>query len=117
MQEQLGRDELALERTIMAAGRTYSAWVRSGLAGVGGGLAVARLLEIKNHENQIVAVVIAALLVIWGASIFIYAIIDYQHTCAKLKQEGQTKNSLHAFSLMTAVLLIVAALALWITLI
>ncbi len=116
MPDQLGRDELALERTIMAADRTYSAWVRSGLAGVGGGLAVARLLEINNHGNQVLAVVIAALLVIWGAIIFIYAIIDYRRTCVKLKQEGQMKNSLRAFSLMTAVLLIVAALALWITL-
>lgn len=114
MQDQLGRDELALERTIMSAERTYSAWIRTGLAGVGGGLAVARLLVIESHEKQIVAYLITALLVIWGASIFIYAIFDYRRTCAKLKQAGQTKNSLLAFSLMTALLLIIAALGLWI---
>jgi len=116
MQEHLGRDELALERTLLAAHRTFSAWIRTGLAGVGGGLAVARVLIFKSYEHQVVAHVIGALLVIWGASIFIYAIIDYRRTCARLMQEGPSKNSLRALLLMTAVLLIVAALVFWITL-
>jgi uncharacterized membrane protein YidH (DUF202 family) len=63
-----------------------------------------------------VAHVIGALLVIWGASIFIYAIIDYRGTCARLTQEGTSKNSVGALLLMTAVLLIVAALVFWLTL-
>jgi putative membrane protein len=116
MQEHLGRDELASERTSLAAQRTFSAWIRTGLAGVGGGLAIARLLIFKSYEHQVVAHVIGALLVIWGASIFIYAIIDYRRTCARLMQEGPSKNSLRALVLMTAVLLIVAALVFWLTL-
>ena len=60
--------------------------------------------------------VIAALLVIWGASIFIYAIIDYRRTCKRLRQQGPSKNSLRALLLMTAVLLIISSLVLWITL-
>jgi uncharacterized membrane protein YidH (DUF202 family) len=80
------------------------------------GLAVARVLIFRSFEHQVVAHVIGALLVMWGASIFIYAIIDYLRTCAKLKQEGPSKNSLRALLLMTAVLLIVAALTFWITL-
>jgi len=88
----------------------------AGLAGVGGGLAVARVLVFKSSENQVAAHVIGALLVIWGASIFIYAIIDYRRTCARLNQEGPSRNSVRALLLMTVVLLIVAALALWITL-
>ncbi len=116
MQEHLGRDELASERTLLAAHRTFSAWIRTGLAGVGGGLAVTRVLIFKSYEHQVVAHVIGALLVIWGASIFVYAIIDYRRTCARLRQEGPSKKSLRAFLLMTAVLLIVAALVLYITL-
>lgn len=109
-------DELASKRTFLAAERTFSAWIRTGLAGVGGGIAVARLLIFENSEYQIIAPMIGALLIVWGASIFVYAISDYQRTCARLMQEGSSKNSLIAFILMTTVLLIVAALVFWITL-
>ena len=116
MQEHLGLEELASVRTLQAADRTFSAWIRTGLTGVGGGLAVARVIIFKSYEHQVVAHVIGALLVVWGASIFIYAIIDYRRTCARLKKEGPSKNSLRALLTMTVVLLIVAALAFWITL-
>lgn len=116
MQEASGRDELASERTLLAAQRTFSAWIRTGLAGVGGGLAVPRVLTLNSDEHLIVAHVVGALLVSWGANIFIYAIIDYRRTCTRLMQEGPSKNSLRALLLMTAVLLIVAVLVLWIML-
>jgi putative membrane protein len=116
MQENSGRDELASERTLLAAQRTFSAWIRTGLAGLGGGLAVPRVLIFNSYVHLIVAHVIGALLVIWGASMFIYAIIDYRRTCMRLMPEGPSKNSLRAMLLMTVVLLIIAALVLWITL-
>lgn len=109
-------DELASKRTFLAAERTFSAWIRTGLAGVGGGLAVADLLILENSEHQVMATVIGALLIVWGASVFIYAISDYRRTCARLMQEGSSKNSLITFMLMSMVLLIVTALAIWITL-
>ncbi|MHB1038550.1 MAG: YidH family protein [Pirellulales bacterium] len=116
MQESRGRDELASERTLLAAERTFSAWIRTGLAALGGGLAVARALVFKSNEHQAVARVIGWLLVIWGASIFVYAIIGYRRTCARLSQEGVPNNSLGAMILMTAMLLIIATLVFWITL-
>jgi len=116
MQEVSGTDELASERTLLAAERTFSAWIRTGLAGVGGGLAVPRVLKFNSDVHLTVAHLIGALLLIWGASIFIYAIIDYRRTCMRLRHHGPSKNSLRALLLMTAVLLIIAALALWITL-
>jgi putative membrane protein len=115
MQEISGPDELASERTLLAAERTFSACIRTGLAGVGGGLAVPRVLKFKS-EHVTVANLIGALLVIWGASIIIYAIIDYRRTCKRLRHHGPSNNSLRALLLMTAVLLIIAALVLWITL-
>jgi len=116
MQENSDPDELASERTLLAAERTFSAWIRTGLAGVGGGLAVPRVLKFSSYEHLTVAHLIGALLVIWGASIFIYAIIDYRRTCKRLKHHGPSKSSLRALLLMTAVLLIIAGLILWITL-
>lgn len=116
MQDHLDSDKLASKRTLLAADRTFSAWIRTGLAGVGGGLAFVRILIFKSYAHQVVAHVVGALLMLWGASVFIYAIIDYRRTCVSLKQEGPPKNSLRALLLMTAVLLIVTALAFWLML-
>jgi len=116
MQENRGREELASERTLLAAERTFSAWIRTGLAAIGGGLAVARVLFFNSYAHQMVARVIGGLLVIWGASIFVYAIIKYHGTCARLSREGLSRNSLVAMILMTAMLLIIATLVFWITL-
>jgi putative membrane protein len=116
MQENLGHEELASERTLLAAERTFSAWIRTGLAALGGGLAVARALVFNSQVHQVLAHVIGGLLVIWGAGVFIYAIIRYHRTCARLSQEGLSRNSLGVMILMTAILLIIAALVFWITL-
>jgi putative membrane protein len=116
MQANQNLDALATERTLLAAERTFSAWIRTGLAGVGGGLAVARALVFQSYAHQVAAHVVGGLLVIWGASIFVYAIVDYRRTCVRLAQEGASTNSLRALMLMTAMLLIVATLVFWIML-
>jgi putative membrane protein len=115
MQENFRHEELASERTLLAAERTFSAWIRTGLAALGGGLAVARALVFKTDVHQEVARVIGWLLVIWGASIFVYAIISYHRTCVRLSQESLSRNSLGAMILMTAIVLIIATLVFWIT--
>jgi putative membrane protein len=116
MQANWGHEELASERTLLAAERTFSAWIRTGLAAVGGGLAVARALVFKSYAHQVLAHVIGGLLVIWGASVFVYAIASYRGTCVRLSQEGVSRDSLRAMILMTAMLLIIATLVFWITL-
>ena len=103
-------DALALDRTLLSAERTFSAWIRTGLAGVGGGLAVSRALVFQSSVHQVIATVVAALLVIWGASLFVYAMIRYRRTCVRLAHECGAKQSQRALMMMTAILLIVAAL-------
>ena len=71
MQENWVREELASEQTLLAAERTFSAWIRAGLA-------VARTLIFKSYAHQEVARVIGGRLAIWGASIFVYAIISHR---------------------------------------
>jgi len=116
MQPYQDRDELASVRTLLAAKRTFSAWIRTGLAGVGGGLAIARALVFQSFAHQVAAHVVGGLLVIRGASIYVYAIVSYRRTCVRLAHEGLSKNSLRALMLMTALLLIVAMLVFWILL-
>ena len=114
--EKLGVEQLASERTLLAAERTFSAWIRTGLTAIGGGLAVARVLVFKSHAHELLAHAIGGLLVVWGASVFIHAILSYHHTCKRLSQEGVSRNSLGAIKMMTATRLVIAALVLWITL-
>lgn len=116
MQENQGREELASERTLLAAERTFSAWIRTGLAAIGGGLAIARALFFDNYAHQIMVRVIGGLLVIWGASIFVYAIIRYHRTCVRLSHDSLSRYSLVIMILMTVMLLIIATLVFWITL-
>ena len=116
MQENLANEDLASERTLLAAERTFSAWIRTGLAALGGGLAVARALVFNSQVHKVLAHVIGGLLVIWGAGVFVYVIIHYHRTCVRLSQEGLSRNSLGIMILMTAMLLIIAVLVFWITL-
>jgi len=116
MQDNVDHDELASERTLLAAERTFSAWIRTGLAALGGGLAVVRALVFISYIHKVLSHVIGGLLVIWGAGIFVYAIISYHRTCSRLSHNGLSKNSLGAMILITAVLLIITALVFWITL-
>ena len=112
----LGAEQLALERTLLAAERTFSAWIRTGLTAIGGGLAVARVLVFRSDVHELLAHAIGGLLVAWGAAVFIHGILSYHHTCKGLSQEGLSKNSLGAMKVMTATLLVIAALVLWLTL-
>jgi putative membrane protein len=113
MKDNLSLDELALDRTLLAAERTFSAWTRTGLAAMGGGLAVVRALVFNSDVHKVVSLIIGGMLVILGAGIFVYAIVGYRRIYARLTEDGLSKNSSGAV-LITAVLLIVAALVLWI---
>ena len=59
---------------------TFFAWIRTGLAALGGGLAVARALVFNSYAHEVAARVIGVLLVSWGAGIFVYALISYHRT-------------------------------------
>ena len=106
-------DRLAIDRTLLAAERTFSAWIRTGLAAVGGGLAIARAIVFNSNAHKAVSHIIGGLLVMLGAGIFVYAIISYRRVCVRLSQEGPSKNSSGAMILITAVLMIIAALVFW----
>ncbi|MCL6473409.1 MAG: DUF202 domain-containing protein [Firmicutes bacterium] len=73
------RDKLAQIRTLLAAERTFSAWIRTGLAGVGGGLILVKLIPFRSDIHRQAATLSGQLLVIWGASVFIFAFFDYRH--------------------------------------
>ena len=57
---------LAEERTLLAAERTFSAWLRTALAAIAGGVAILRLISFKTETHRIVAHIIGELLILLG---------------------------------------------------
>ena len=82
--------ELAKERTVMAAQRTMSAWLRTGLTGIGGGFAIIRLLEFRTHWHEVLAYVIGQTFIVWGGFICLFAFYDYQRMVKRLQAESVT---------------------------
>ncbi|MHB0934792.1 MAG: YidH family protein [Armatimonadota bacterium] len=77
------RTEWAAHRTVLANERTFSAWLRTGLAAVGGGLAVAELLG--TGATGWLARVIGILLILGGAGISLLARWRFHQLSTELK--------------------------------
>lgn len=110
-------DELAAIRTLMAAERTYAAWIRTGLAGIGGGLAVIKLIFFQTLVHQTIAHVTGQLLIILGGLIFIFAYWNYRRAYQSLDAEGQlaAPGLLWILSAVTVVLISISGLVFWLT--
>ena len=65
------RTDLARQRNLLANERTFSAWVRTGLAAVVAGLGIARLLD--SGEWMWMARVIGAILILTSGGIYVIA--------------------------------------------
>ena len=115
MKENFTIDELSMARTILSAERSFSAWIRTGLAALGVGVAVARALIFKTYTHQVIANLIGALLIVLAAIMFSYGLMSYHRIHTRLSKAGFLKKSLGAMILMTGILLIITALVLFIT--
>ena len=78
------RTDLAKERNSLANERTFLAWLRTGLGGMGGGVAIIRLLNFHNPAHRVIADWIGYFLIFWGIAIFLLALIDYKSRRDKL---------------------------------
>jgi putative membrane protein len=102
-------------RTLLAAERTFSAWIRTGLAGVGGGLVIVKLIPFKNVGHQKLAHIAGQLLVIWGAAIFAFSLWDYWRTYRVLGVKGLGKTPPWVLAFFSVIMFIVAVLVLLVT--
>ena len=112
MNENFTTDELSMERTILSAERSFSAWIRTGLAALGVGVAVARAIVFKTYAHQLIANIISALLIVLAAIMFSYGLKSYHRIHTRLSQAGFLRKSLGAMVVMTVLLLIITALVL-----
>lgn len=108
---------MAQLRTLLAAERTYAAWLRTGLACIGGGLAVIKLFLFRIPIHQTIAHITGQVLIVVGGLTFIFAAWNYQRTCAMMGMEGKSNiPSLRLTSiLITLGLLVISVMVFWLT--
>ncbi len=71
------RNELALDRTILANERTYQAWLRTGMAAFGAGLGIIKFM--KGFMPLWIIIIIVNLLILLSAAAFLQAAWRYSH--------------------------------------
>lgn len=98
------------ESTILAHQRTFLAWIRTGLACVGGGIAVARFLFLENIGHQRIASLCGQILVIAGVLIFVLSLIDYRKNYQRIKGKIGYSGSVWAVTALVTILIIVSAI-------
>ncbi len=107
---------LAEERTLLAAERTFSAWLRTALSAMAGGLAIIRLIHFKSEFHRIIAQIMGETLIVWGCVVIILAAIDYKKIRHILIHAKNYKSSPIGFLIMVVPLLFICALLIWVTL-
>jgi putative membrane protein len=106
---------MAEEQLLLASERTFSAWIRTALAAMAGGLAVLRLISFKSDIHRFIAHTIGQLLIIWGCAIIVAASHDYQKNRSKLIHATSFKSSQFGYLLIVLPLLLISFLLLGVT--
>ena len=109
-------EELAQERTLLASERTFSAWLRTALAAMAGGIAILRLISFKTDTHRIIAHVIGEILILWGCLLVVMSSIDYKKIRDKLTIAKNFKSSQIGYIIIVLPLLVISALLVWVTL-
>jgi putative membrane protein len=109
-------EEQTKASTILANERTFSAWLRTGIASELGGLAVSRLLILDLVYYRWVAKAIGIIFILVGMAIYIVALLSYRQTLKGLQQtdeKGLVMFSFHHLYLLIGALSLTAILSLF----
>jgi putative membrane protein len=104
------RTRLAEDRTVLANERTYSAWVRTGLAALAAGVGFERFLAGAMPDWIVRAV--AVILILFSCCAFFLAIWHYTHLGLKLKNAEIRTPPIKSLMLLTLALCLASLLAL-----
>lgn len=110
------KNKLAEERTLLALERTFSAWIRTALTAMAGGLAILRLISFKTDVHRIVAHIIGETLIFWGCLVIILSSFDYKKMSVRSHIEKNYKSSQLGIVIIVLPLLLLCALLIWVTL-
>ena len=114
--QEMIKEKLAEERTLLAAERTFSAWIRTALAAMAGGLAILRLAIFKTELHRLIAHTIGILLILWGCLVVILSSIDYKKMRDKFKIAKSYKTSQLGAVIIVVPLVIISILLIWLIL-
>jgi putative membrane protein len=100
------RTEWAQHRTLLANERNFSAWLRTGMSAMGGGIAIARFLD--GEESGFLVRIMGIILVILGAGTCAIAYWRFNRISEVLEREGLPITPKWAAGLLSGGLLLVA---------
>ncbi|MFI5333020.1 MAG: YidH family protein [Candidatus Babeliales bacterium] len=104
------------ERTLFALERTFSAWLRTALTAMAGGIAILRLISFKTDMHKMIAHIVGETLILWGAVVIVLSSIDYKRVRDKLALAKNYKGSGLGFAIIVIPLLLISLLLVWVTL-
>lgn len=107
---------LAEERTLLAAERTFAAWLRTALSAMAGGIAFLRFFIFKTDLHRVIAHIIAVGLIVWGCLVVVVSFMDYKAMSSTLVNAKNYKSSQLKLLIMIVPLFIISILLLWIAL-
>jgi putative membrane protein len=82
------RTEWAQHRTVLANERTFSAWLRTGLSAMGGGVAVVEFLGSEEGTASLLARMLGVILILLGAAVVSVSIWRYNTISDIMEREG-----------------------------
>lgn len=106
------RGLLSEERTKLAAERTFLAWLRTGMTSIGIGIAIARFIIFREIEHQQLGHLVGQLLILWGISIFGFALISYNRTMRRFHTPAA--HPFIGLVIATVILMILSFILFWI---
>lgn len=100
------RTLLAQERSQLAAERTFSAWIRTGLAGVGGGFALIRFVHFQDVNKMLTVQICGEILLLWGNAVFLFALLGFYRNCKKFDSHETDTVSMIGVTAIALVLIL-----------
>lgn len=85
--------DLSVERTILSNTRTFSAWLRSGLSAVLGGLSIIKFMRTTDDDDTFVFI-IGIIFIIVGTIMYFLGYLNYKIVYLKIKDQYRQTISL-----------------------
>lgn len=111
----LSSHDSAVDRTLMAEERTFSAWMRSGMAAIGAAVAIVKMLPTNDDPAWLVQS-LGVVLIIAGAMAFAFGFWGYRAGARYWAAALPRAIPLWLMAVFTALLMIAALLALYLIL-
>lgn len=111
----LASHDSAIDRTLMAEERTFSAWMRSGMAAIGAAVAIVKMLP-SNGDPAWLVQSLGVVLIIVGAMAFAFGFWGYRAGARYWAGALPRAIPLWLMAVFTALLMIAALLALYLIL-